>query len=235
VPLEFFMTNQMGVDYGIKALIYGRSGAGKTYLITTCPNPLLLAAEPGVLTLRGKTIPGIRIQTVNDLVDALDWVRTSAEAKQFETIYIDSLTEVAEVVLSNAKLLVNDPRKAYMELLEKMTMTIKSFRDLPGKHVIMTAKQESAQDEVTKITMYGPSMPGAKLGPSLPYLFDEVFRLGIAKDQDNRDIRFLQAIPDIQYEAKDRSGVLSQYEPADLSVIFSKILATKAVNGTPQL
>jgi len=222
------MTNQMGADYGIKALIYGRSGSGKTHLITTCPAPLLLAAEPGVLTLRNYNIPGIRIQTVNDLVDALEWVRHSADAQQFQTIYIDSLTEVAEVVLSNAKMLVNDPRKAYMELLEKMVLTIKSFRDLPGKHVIMTAKQESAQDEVTKITMYGPSMPGAKLGPALPYLFDEVFRLGIAKDQDGKDVRFIQAIPDMQYEAKDRSGVLSMYEPADLSVIFSKILSKAA-------
>jgi hypothetical protein len=225
MPLDFFMTDQMGIEYGIKALIYGRSGAGKTHLITTCPDPLLIAAEPGVLTLRGKSIPGIRIQTVNDLTDALEWIRYSEQAKSFKTIYIDSITEVAEVVLSNAKLLNTDPRKAYGELIEKMTMTIKAYRDIAGKHVIMTAKQEAAQDEVTKITSYGPSMPGAKLGPALPYLFDEVFRLGIGRDAEGKDFRFIQAIPDIQYDAKDRSGVLGQYEPADLSVIFNKILA----------
>jgi AAA domain len=235
MPLEFFMTDQMGMDYGIKALIYGRSGAGKTHLITTAPNPLLIAAEPGVLTLRGQRIPGIRIQTVNDLTDALEFIRWSAEARQFETVYIDSITEVAEVVLANAKLLNTDPRKAYGELIEKMTMTIKAYRDIAGKHVIMTAKQEAAQDEVTKITSYGPSMPGAKLGPALPYLFDEVFRLGIGKDAEGKDFRFIQAAPDIQYDAKDRSGVLNMYEPADLSVIFSKILAKKAQDGNPQL
>lgn len=232
MPLEFMMTNQVGHDYGIKALIYGRSGAGKTHLITTCPNPLLIAAEPGLLTLRNFSIPGIRIQTVNDLTECLEWIRWSVEAQQFQTIYIDSITEVAEVVLSNAKLLTPDPRKAYGELIEKMTMTIKAYRDIAGKHVIMTAKQEASKDEVTKLTMYGPSMPGQKLGPALPYLFDEVFRLGIAKDQENRDIRFIQTAPDIQYDAKDRSGVLDMYEPADLSVIFSKILTVKVANGT---
>lgn len=227
MPLDFIMSNQMGMDYGIKALVYGRSGVGKTHLITTCPAPLLLAAEPGLLTLRNFAVPGIRIQTVNDLVDALEWIRYSPQAAQFQTIYIDSITEVAEVVLANAKLLVNDPRKAYGELIEKMTMTIKSYRDIPGKHVIMTAKQEATKDEVTKMTMYGPTMPGAKLGPALPYLFDEVFRLGLTKDQNNQDVRFIQTQPDLQYDAKDRSGVLAQYEPPNLGYIFQKIL-TKA-------
>jgi hypothetical protein len=169
---------------------------------------------------------------VNDLADALEWLRYAAEAQQFQTIYIDSVTEVAEVVLANAKMLNTDPRKAYGELIEKMVMTIKAYRDLPGKHVVMTFKQESAQDEVSKMTSYGPSMPGAKLGPQIPYLFDEVFRLGIAKNENNQDVRFIQTRPDIQYDAKDRSGVLDQYEPADLSVIFNKILA-KVNNGTP--
>lgn len=228
MPLEFIMTNQMGVDYGIKAAVYGRSGSGKTHLITTCPAPLLLAAEPGVLTLRNFNIPGIRIQTVNDLADALEWLRYAAEAQQFQTIYIDSVTEVAEVVLANAKMLNTDPRKAYGELIEKMVMTIKAYRDLPGKHVVMTFKQESAQDEVSKITSYGPAMPGAKLGPQIPYLFDEVFRLGIMKNEQGQDVRFIQTRPDIQYDAKDRSGVLDMYEPADLSVIFNKILAKVA-------
>lgn len=234
MPLEFMMTNQLGHDYGIKALIYGRSGVGKTHLITTCPAPLLLAAEPGVLTLRNFNIPGIRIQTTNDLTDALEWIRWSAEAAQFQTIYIDSITEVAEVVLSNAKMLNTDPRKAYGELIEKMTMTIKAYRDIPGKHVIMTSKQEATKDEVSKMTLYGPSMPGQKLGPALPYLFDEVFRLGIMKDQNNQDVRFIQTRPDLQYDAKDRSGVLDMYEPADFNVISNKILS-KALYGTPQL
>ncbi len=207
--------------------MYGRAGVGKTHLILTAPSPLLLAAEPGLLTLRNHRVPGIRIQTVDDLTEAHQWLLYSAEARPFQTVYIDSITEVAEVVLANAKLLVTDPRKAYGELLDKMTMTTKAFRDLPGRHVIMTAKQESHADEVSKITTYGPAMPGNKFGQALPYLFDELFRLGVGKTQQGVDYRFLQTRPDIQYDAKDRSGVLDPVEPPDLGFIFNKILSNR--------
>ena len=47
--------------------------------------------------------------------------------------------------------------------------------DLSGRNVVFTSKQEWQKDEVTGISRYGPMMPGQKLGPQLPYLFDEVF------------------------------------------------------------
>jgi hypothetical protein len=139
---------------------------------------------------------------------------------------LDSITEIAEQVLSNAKLQVKDPRQAYGELIEKMNMLVRSFRDLPGKNVVMLAKQESHLDEVSKMTMFGPAMPGSKVSQQLPYLFDEVFRLGVGKTPDGTEYRFLQTQPDLQYEAKDRSGVLDAIEPPNLSHIFNKILTT---------
>jgi len=32
---------------GVKILVYGQAGAGKTTLITTLPNPIILSAEGG--------------------------------------------------------------------------------------------------------------------------------------------------------------------------------------------
>lgn len=229
MPLNFIETKNAVQDQGIKVLVYGRSGAGKTRLASTAPNPLILSAEAGLLSLREFDLKGLRIDTVQDLTDVLEWVENSAAAKSFETIYLDSVTEIAEVVLSNAKVLAKDPRQAYGELIEKMTMVIKAFRDLPGRHVVMTAKQESHVDEITRVTSYGPTMPGNKMGQALPYLFDEVFRLGVAKTPApaNIEYRFLQTAPDLQYEAKDRSGSLDAVEPPDLGLIFKKILARK--------
>ena len=73
------------------------------------------------------------IRTVDDLTEAYNWACSSPEAAQFDTIYIDSISEIGEVVLSNAKAQVKDPRQAYGELIEKMMVTLKAFRDLPGK------------------------------------------------------------------------------------------------------
>jgi hypothetical protein len=185
-----------------------------------------LSAESGLLALRDVDIPTILINTVEDLNAAYGWITTSPDAAQFDTVIIDSLSEIAEVVLANAKRLVKDPRQAYGELIEKTMMAVRAFRDLSGKHIVMLAKQEPFKDEVANITMYGPSMPGTKLGNQLPYLFDEVFRLGIGKLPDGAEYRFLQTAPDLQYDAKDRSGALDPLEPPDLGHVIRKILAS---------
>jgi hypothetical protein len=220
-------TQQAAQLHGIKCLVYGKSGAGKTKLAATAPAPIILSAESGILSLREFQIPMIQIKTVADLTEVHQWALNSAEAKQFATIYIDSISEIGEVVLANAKAQVKDPRQAYGELIEKMMATIKAFRDLPGKNVVMAAKQEPIKDEMTGIVQYGPSMPGSKLGPQLPYLFDEVFRLGVGKTPQGVEYRFLQTGPDLQYDAKDRSGSLDPVERPDLSFVFSKILGVR--------
>jgi hypothetical protein len=70
-------------------------------------------------------------------------------------------------------------------------------------------------------------MPGKQLDRELPYMFDEVLRLGIGQTQEGTTYRFLQCKPDLQYTAKDRSNVLDAVEPPDLGLLFSKILARK--------
>ena len=212
--------------HGIKCLVYGKAGFGKTYAARTAPKPIILSAESGMLSLRDVDLPVITIRTVEELTDAYTWAASSAEAKDFETIYIDSISEIGEVVLSNAKAQVKDPRQAYGELIEKMMLTLKAFRDISGKHVVMAAKQSTLTDSVTGTVTYGPSMPGARLGAELPYLFDEVFQLGIGKTPDGVEYRYFRTRPDIQSEAKDRSGVLDAMEPPDFTHVFNKILNT---------
>lgn len=223
MALSIVSTKDASEDHGIKALIYGKAGAGKTSLAKTAPNPIILSAESGILSLRDVELPMIKIEAVDDLSEAHEWLESSDDAKQFQTVFIDSISEIGETVLANAKRQVKDPRQAYGELIEKMTMLIRAFRDLSGFHVVMLAKQEPTKDEMTGVVLYGPSMPGAKLGNQLPYLFDEVFRLGIGKTQDGTLYRFFQTQPDFQYEAKDRSGVLDAMEMPDLTHIFNKI------------
>jgi hypothetical protein len=169
-------------------------------------------------------LPTIEIQTVDDLTDVYNWCSRSPEANAFQTICLDSVSEIAEVVLNNAKRQVKDPRQAYGELIEKMETVIRLFRDLNGKHVYMAAKMEPTKDEMTGVVKYGPSLPGSKLGSKVPYFFDEVFRLGVNKTQQGETYRFLQTQPDLQFEAKDRSGSLSQIEPPFLTELFNKIL-----------
>jgi len=224
MALTFTTTDRASYENGIKSLIYGESGSGKTTLCGTAPDPIILSAEAGLLALRRKSIPVIEIKTMTDLEEAYLWLLKAKEAEQFQTACLDSLSEIGEVVLATEIRRAKDPRQAYGELITKMTQLIRSFRDLPRKHVVMLAKVEPFKDEMTGIVKYGPSMPGNKLSPQLPYFFDQVYRLGVAKTPEGKPYRFIQTELDLQHVAKDRSGSLAAIEPPDLTHIFNKIL-----------
>lgn len=232
MALRFTTTSQAGTEHGVKTLVYAPAGHGKTSLCATAPSPFIFSAESGLLALRKHNIPAAEISTIEDLNEAYRWTTESAEARQFATVCLDSLTEIAEVLLATAKKTAKDPRQAYGEMMDRMTVVVKAFRDLPGKHVYMSAKTELVKDEITGVVRSGPSMPGTKLGPALPYLFDEVFYLGINKDQQGQKYRYLLTDADLQFTAKDRSGALDLTEYPDLTNIINKIQGVTSNGST---
>lgn len=206
----------------LRVLVYGQAGGGKTSLIPTLPSPVVLSAEGGLLSISGSNVPYVEVTNVAILQEVYQWLTESAEAAQFESVALDSISEIAEVVLANEKATAKDPRQAYGALQDIMGGVIRSFRDLPGKHVYFTAKLEKSQDEMGRI-LYSPSMPGAKLGQQLPYHFDEVLALRVEKDSEGNTVRSLQCHSDGLWTAKDRSGRLDAWEPADLGHVIKKI------------
>jgi len=227
MPIKWGMTDQV-VNQGVKALVYSEYGMGKTVLCSTAPYPLILSAEAGLLSIRKikPAIPFIRIDNIDDLTEAHRWIVGSKEADRFRTICLDSLSEIGEVILAHALTQVKDPRQAYGELIEKLSMVIRAFRDLQGKHVYFSAKMEPIKDDMTGQVKYGPSIPGKKMGPLVPYFFDETFCLRLGRLQNGETYRYLQTQPDLQYGAKDRSGNLDAVEKPDLTHIFNKILSS---------
>jgi hypothetical protein len=208
----------------VKVLVYGASGAGKTTLLPTLPSPVVLSAEAGLLSIRGSDIPYIEIASIDDLQDAYLFLRDSEEAAQYQSVGIDSLSEIAEVILSAEKKKASDPRQAYGATQDKVGDLVRAFRDLPSKHVYMSAKVERSQDEQGRL-LYAPSMPGNKLGQAMPYWFDEVFALRCETGEDGTISRMIQTGTDGIWSAKDRSGALSMWEPAHLGDIIAKVLA----------
>ena len=207
---------------GVKLLVYGQSGAGKTTLIKTLPKPIVLSAEGGLLSLQDADLPFIEISDMETLREAYTWLTQSDEAKGFESVALDSISEIAEVVLNAEKKATKDPRQAYGAMQEQMTDIIRSFRDLPGRHVYMSAKLEKTQDEMGRV-LYAPSMPGNKIGQALPYFLDEVLALRVEKDGEGVTQRALMCDSDGLWLAKDRSGKLGPWEAPDLGEIIAKI------------
>ena len=207
---------------GVKVLVYGQAGAGKTSLIKSLPSPIVLSAEGGLLSIQDADLPFIEIASMEDLREAYEWLTSSDDAKAYQSVALDSISEIAEVCLNHEKKVNKDPRAAYGAMQEQMADIIRAFRDLPGRHVYMSAKLEKTQDEMGRV-LYAPSMPGNKTGQALPYFFDEVLALRVEKDGEGATQRALMCDSDGLWLAKDRSGKLDAWETPNLSAIIAKI------------
>jgi phage nucleotide-binding protein len=211
---------------GLKILVHGPAGAGKTSLCATTDEPtVIISAEAGLLSLRGHDLPVIEVASIDDVHEAYRYVTESADARDFRWVCLDSISEIAETCLIAEKKATKDPRQAYGALADQMGALIRAFRDLPGRNVYFSCKQERQQDQASGATLYFPSLPGAKLGQGIGYYFDEVFSLRVERDAEGATSRWLQTGRDFTHEAKDRSGALAMFEPPHLGEIARKILA----------
>jgi phage nucleotide-binding protein len=219
--MKFTTTKQ--ANKFVNVLVYGRSGIGKTRLCATAPDPLIISSESGLLSIADEDIPVIEIKDLEDLQDAYEYCK-SKKAKKFKTICLDSITDLAETILSDIKENSRDGRQAYGELNEEVAKMIRKFRDLP-KNTYFIAKVETYENDIG-VTCYRPAMPGRTLTRDLPYFFDEVFALRAVGEDDDEKI-LLQTKASATWDAKDRSGKLKQGEKPNLTKIFNKIKGDK--------
>lgn len=200
----------------IKCCIYGDAGMGKTTFCSTAPNPIIVSAEAGLLSLADKDIPVIEVGSYADLKAAFKFLKSNDD---YDTICLDSLSEISEKLLAEYKTQEKDKRQAYGRMADDMMELTKGFRNLQ-KHVIMTSKQALHKDEHTGKITYQPYMPGQAFTQQVPYYFDLVLCIRVDKDGS----RYVQTQPDISYQAKDRSGKLNKKEVPDFSKIVDIIL-----------
>lgn len=226
---------------GVKMLIYGGAGTGKTRSVITAPRPILLAVEQGLLSLQNENVPVFDIhhnltpnmnpaerlnKKLANIVEFFDWLEKSAEAKQFDTVYIDSISEISSLVLESELPKAKDPRQAYGEMADKVLKWVRLLHQLPNKHVAMICKQEMVNSN--NINYYQPSFEGQKLYKEITHLFDEVFRFQPKRFRTPQGMQefMVCSTKNMQdYLARDKSGKLAEDEPQDISAIINKIMA----------
>jgi len=197
---------------GVKMIMYGASGAGKTTLISTLPNPFILSSESGLLSLAGFDIPAAEIKTEADLKEGYEYALKS----DYETICLDSISDIAESILAEFKSKFTDGRQAYGALGDVIGKYLRMFRGL-NKHVYITAKE--GKTEVNGVAIVAPSMPGQTLTTNVPYIFDLVLRL----EANKKGERIVHTQSSFTQTCKDRSGRLDKTEAPDLGAIIKKI------------
>ncbi len=220
------ITTTKGLARYANILIYATAGWGKTEQCKNAPGPLLISAEGGLLTLTNDDVPLVEIGTIDQATEMCDWLDMSKDASKYTTICVDSLSEIAEILLSDEMKKTKDARQAYGVMNNEMSIFIRRLR-AAKKDVYFTAKQKKVVADIGGAITYTPSAPGQQLLQALPYFFDEVLVGKYGKLSDGTMYRYIQTFEDRQYTAKDRSGTLKKIVEPDLGKIIETIKAGK--------
>lgn len=216
--------NDLVNDQGAKILIYGAAGAGKTTLCATAPGrKLIIDMESGLLSVRDREdVDVIQVKEAQEILEINELLKSGE--LQYDTVCLDSVSEMSEILLNFEKARHKDPRMAYGNVQESVTNVMRAYRDL-HMHVVFVSKME--KQNVDNVMMYEPKMVGTKLGQSITYFFDEVLALRVIEDQDDDGAtvksRWLQTDVGQGYTAKDRSGKLDAFEHACLTSVIKKL------------
>jgi hypothetical protein len=232
MAIQLTTTREAQNESGLKIAIHGPAGSGKTTMLATTDEPMIIiSAEGGLLSLRHLDIPVIVVASMPDIEEAYSYI-IGPDGDQFSWVGIDSASEIAEVCLNTEKAATQDGRRAYGEMNDKMMGVLRAFRDLK-KNVVMTFKQARVEDQATGATLYSPMMPGRGLAQQVPYLFDEVLALRVERGENGTFEHWAQTARDMQYDAKDRSGSLDAFELPNLGAMASKIRGVTMPSTTP--
>ena len=221
----------------IKALVAGPSGAGKTYSIASLLEagytPLVASFEAGLMSLSGagksvdfidgtkdedgKTIP--KEDRAKRLKEIFQFLKTPECAAKYDTIVLDSVTEISQCLYDGLKKEFPDRKDSlvlYGELGQRSREVLKAFRDL-DYHVVMTCLTKIDKDDNGR-RFVAFDMIGS-ISDKLLQFFDGVYYIRVTPEGKREFVcNATDAI-----SAKDRSSKLSAVE-LSLGGIFQKIL-----------
>lgn len=96
---------------GVKFLIYGGSGMGKTTLLSSMGRTIIISPEKGDLALNdADNCESISVNTLLELREAYNYVVANKE--NYDTVGIDSISEIGQMVVSELK---KDPEFSSMK------------------------------------------------------------------------------------------------------------------------
>lgn len=205
---------------GVKALIYGGPGSGKTPGLNLAPRPLLLACEPGLLSMRQSTVPTFLGFTAEAIDEFFKWIFNSAETKNFDTIGIDSTSQMAEIYITDALKHNKHGLKAYGEANTRTMENLTGLYYTKFKHTYLIAKETISAEGLKS-----PYHPGRELPVKVPHLFDEVLHLGVHNVPGVGQQKSFQCNGTFDISARDRTGMLADYEPPDFGKLIAKAMS----------
>lgn len=222
-------------QYGVKAILYGQPGTGKTPMINTAPRPVLLSVEPGLRSMAGSNVPTWEARDYSKIDEFFNWFSNSKESANFDTLAIDSGSEIAEIILKRELATNKDGRRAYGEMSRKCMEWFDQLYYMKEKHIVLICKQTKNETGKSMVNNGGiisvevqyqtaPYFPGNDLNTKVPHRYDEILyasHMHIPNVGATVGLR-TKGTPEIH--ARDRSGQLAEIEPPNLAQLFAKCM-----------
>ncbi len=221
-------------NFGVKAIVYGPAGTGKTPILNTAPRPVLLATEAGLLSMRGSTIPTYEAYTSQRVDEFFKWFFNSTETKNFDTLGIDSGSQIADIYL-NAALQGTSKQgnkkhgmAAYGEMATNTMEHLRTLYYTRYKHVYMICKEQIA--DVDYQSLRRPWFPGQVLPIDVPHLYDFIIRLAKTNVPGvvGETLAF-QCVGNMNVLARNRTGNLNEYEPPHFGNLVEKAMTAAPI------
>lgn len=220
-------------NFGVKAIVFGPAGTGKTPILNTAPRPVLLATEAGLLSMRGSNIPTYAAFTSKAIDEFFSWFFNSSETKNFDTLGIDSGSQIADIYL-NAALQGTSKQgnkkhgmAAYGEMATNTMEHLRTLYYTRYKHVYMICKEEIA--DVDYQSLRRPYFPGKVLPIDVPHLYDFILRLAKANVPGAGETLAFQCVGNMNVLARNRTGNLNEYEPPNFSDLVNKAMSAPPI------
>jgi hypothetical protein len=209
--------------YGVKCLTFGPPGSGKTPITNTAPRPMLLASEPGLLSMRKSTVPTYQALTWKRIVEFFDWLEKSNERKNFDTVAIDSASQIAEIYLRDNPDRISHGLQLYGKMAEAVFDRLHKLYIMEGLHTYIICKQTVEKTDVG--ASLKPYFPGNDLNVKVPHLYDEILHLDMQAIPGVGTHKAFHCHSGIGVSCRDRTGNLAEFEPPDLSALFAKCMS----------
>lgn len=204
--------------FGCKIICYGGTGSGKTPLANSCPNPVMLACEPGLLSMRSSNVPTYYAENSVQIDDFFKWFFSSVETKKFDTLVVDSISFMADVYLQAALKTNKHGLAAYGEMASNVIKHLRPLYYTQNKHTYLIAK-ENIVDNVKR-----PYFPGNQLNAEVPGLYDFILHLGIKNVPGVGQVKAFQCVETYDVMARARTGNLAEYEQPDVGALIKKAM-----------
>lgn len=222
----------------VRVLLYGEPGSGKTQFAGTAPMPFFLDSDKGGLTLRKQDIPFLPLirgeRTYEILMKVLSAIRKKEkpfdeDGYQVETIVFDSLTSLADCIITESMLFPGPGRASknptynkpewddYASVLGKMKNLMKKVQDF-GLNIVATCGVKLEKDEIRGTFVGRPNIVGS-YREIVGHDFDEELFMEVRGD--GKSTKFITHTKSyLYYVAKSRWG---EVQPEIEDATFNKL------------